>query len=152
MEGLYLTKLDIVSVRHLRGIEIPLSETERKHLILTGKNGSGKTSVLESLRDSLEYIVSNRYVDFDTAKKNYEHFDSLIKQEVESEEQKLFPCAFLLLIYGKSIKRVNLFWPTMAMREGCLQNNIRILKKWIFSHIIQFSKILEPNWLNIWWI
>jgi predicted ATP-dependent endonuclease of OLD family len=28
-----------------------LSDTERKHLILTGKNGSGKTSLLETMRD-----------------------------------------------------------------------------------------------------
>jgi predicted ATP-dependent endonuclease of OLD family len=30
-----------------------LSETERKHLILTGKNGSGKTSLLEAMSDSI---------------------------------------------------------------------------------------------------
>lgn len=37
MENIFLTKLDIVSVRHLHGITIPLSDTVRKHLILTGK-------------------------------------------------------------------------------------------------------------------
>lgn len=51
MENIFLTKLDIKSVRHLHGIEIPLSDTVRKHLILTGKNGSGKTSTLESLKN-----------------------------------------------------------------------------------------------------
>lgn len=46
----YITKIKINSVRHLKNIEIPLSENERKHLIITGKNGSGKTSLLEALR------------------------------------------------------------------------------------------------------
>ena len=46
----YITKIKINNVRHLKNIEIPLSETECKHLIITGKNGSGKTSLLESLR------------------------------------------------------------------------------------------------------
>lgn len=46
----YITKIKINQVRHLKDIEIPLSNNERKHLIITGKNGSGKTSVLESLR------------------------------------------------------------------------------------------------------
>ena len=59
MENIFLTKLDIVSVRHLHGIAIPLSDTVRKHLILTGKNGSGKTSTLERLKEHLEFIISN---------------------------------------------------------------------------------------------
>lgn len=46
----YITKIKINNVRHLKNIEIPLSETECKHLIITGKNGSGKTSLLEALR------------------------------------------------------------------------------------------------------
>ncbi len=35
----------------MKDIHIPLSGAERKHLILTGKNGSGKTSVLETLKN-----------------------------------------------------------------------------------------------------
>lgn len=45
----FITKLHISHVRHLKDIDIPISETECKHLILTGKNGSGKTSVLKAL-------------------------------------------------------------------------------------------------------
>lgn len=55
MEDIFLTKIIINKVRHLSGLEIPLSETERKHLILTGKNGSGKTSVLEALRSGIDW-------------------------------------------------------------------------------------------------
>ena len=53
MEEIFVTKLRINKVRHLENLEIPLSETERKHLILTGKNGSGKTSVLEGIKKNL---------------------------------------------------------------------------------------------------
>lgn len=49
MEQTFLTGIDIKKVRHLQDISIPLSDKKRKHLILTGKNGSGKTSVLEAL-------------------------------------------------------------------------------------------------------
>lgn len=54
MEQLFITNLTIEKVRHLKDISIPLSEKEIKHLILTGKNGSGKTSVLEALAKYLE--------------------------------------------------------------------------------------------------
>lgn len=48
-EDIFITELTIKRVRHLKDIHIPISGTERKHLILTGKNGSGKTSVLQTL-------------------------------------------------------------------------------------------------------
>ncbi|MBF0539618.1 MAG: AAA family ATPase, partial [Nitrospirae bacterium] len=47
----YISKVEIHNVRHLKDIEIPLSDTERKHLIFTGINGSGKTSVLETIKE-----------------------------------------------------------------------------------------------------
>ncbi len=47
MEGLFITDFTIDKVRHLEKIEIPLDREKRKHLILTGRNGSGKTSVLD---------------------------------------------------------------------------------------------------------
>ncbi|MDM8550739.1 AAA family ATPase [Desulfobacterales bacterium HSG2] len=56
MEDIFITKLEIHKVRHLKNVCIPLSGDERKHLILTGKNGSGKTSVLEEIRKVLTEI------------------------------------------------------------------------------------------------
>jgi AAA15 family ATPase/GTPase len=49
----YISKIKINRVRHLKNIEIPLSDNGCRHLIITGKNGSGKTSLLEALRLSL---------------------------------------------------------------------------------------------------
>jgi predicted ATP-dependent endonuclease of OLD family len=51
MQDVFITKIHVEKVRHLENVEILLSETERKHLILTGKNGSGKTSLLEAMRN-----------------------------------------------------------------------------------------------------
>lgn len=61
MADTFLTGVEIKHVRHLRDISIPLSREQRKHLILTGKNGSGKTSVLEALKANLEYLVSSDF-------------------------------------------------------------------------------------------
>jgi predicted ATPase len=51
MQNSFITKIQIDKVRHLNNFDINLSATECKHLILTGKNGSGKTSLLEAMRD-----------------------------------------------------------------------------------------------------
>lgn len=55
MEQTFFTDIKIEKVRHLENIRIPLGIQKRKHLILTGKNGSGKTSVLEAM---VRYIQS----------------------------------------------------------------------------------------------
>ena len=60
MDRIFISELKIEHVRHLKDIRIPLSNDKMKHLILTGKNGSGKTSVLEALGRNLEEAVSNR--------------------------------------------------------------------------------------------
>ena len=61
MEPIFLTAVLINKVRHLKNIRIPLSSDERKHLIFTGKNGSGKTSVLDALAEHLKYVVSSEF-------------------------------------------------------------------------------------------
>lgn len=53
MSDTFISKIHIKEVRHIQDFEIPLSKQEPKHLILTGKNGSGKTSVLETLSKHL---------------------------------------------------------------------------------------------------
>mgnify|MGYP002512516148 FL=1 len=58
MERIFLTNLTIKIIRHLKNISIPLSENQIKHLILTGKNGSGKTSVIEALARYLDKIFT----------------------------------------------------------------------------------------------
>ena len=73
MEQTYMTEIDIQKVRHLSDVHIPFfgddSKPERKHLILTGKNGSGKTSVLHALMQQLEYIVSDDYASLEECEK-----------------------------------------------------------------------------------
>jgi predicted ATPase len=51
MHNIFITKIQVNKVRNLVNVEIPLSDSERKHLIITGKNGSGKTSLLAAMRD-----------------------------------------------------------------------------------------------------
>lgn len=53
---MFLTDIHINALRHLNDLDITLSRNKRQHLILTGKNGSGKTSLLEAIRSQLEYI------------------------------------------------------------------------------------------------
>ena len=59
MGNIFISKIIIDKVRHLKNLEIELSTEEKKHLILTGKNGSGKTSLLDSIATFLNSITSS---------------------------------------------------------------------------------------------
>ena len=61
MEQLFITSIMIEKVRHLKDISIPLSKDGIRHLILTGKNGSGKTSVVEALAEYLKNVFCDQY-------------------------------------------------------------------------------------------
>ena len=65
MSDLYIKEIHVVKVRNIKNLDIKLSDTERKHLILTGKNGSGKTSLLEAMRGLFGYFYRNLSSDTD---------------------------------------------------------------------------------------
>lgn len=75
----FITKIQIDNVRHLNDITIDISNDEKKHLILTGKNGSGKTSVLEAIKSYLKSIEDNQYVALLNVDENIEYYESLLK-------------------------------------------------------------------------
>ncbi len=52
----YIKKIHIGQVRHLKDVDIPICEDKCRHLILTGRNGSGKTSLLEVMREYFELL------------------------------------------------------------------------------------------------
>ena len=52
----YLTKIEIKKLRHLSNINIELNNEKRQHLLFTGKNGSGKTTVLLAMQKYLKAI------------------------------------------------------------------------------------------------
>lgn len=85
----FMTELRINHVRHLKDITIPLSESQPKHLILTGKNGSGKTSVLKSAVDFLSYAVSDNFVIQSDCLENIAFDEQRLQTASDSESGKL---------------------------------------------------------------
>ena len=59
----YITEIRIEKLRHLSDIVISLNSERRQNLIITGKNGSGKTSLLIALQKYLQAINDKRFKD-----------------------------------------------------------------------------------------
>ncbi len=58
MNQIFIKNMRIDKVRHLKNINIQISENECRHIILTGKNGSGKTSVLDAIAIFINSITT----------------------------------------------------------------------------------------------
>ena len=81
MEKTFISGLKIDHVRHLKNITISLSNEKIKHLIFTGKNGSGKTSVLEALSRYLQEERISRLVALCDGLSRYEKMLLELKKE-----------------------------------------------------------------------
>ena len=85
----FITKIHIDQVRHLKNIDIEISPYKRKHLILTGKNGSGKTSLLTAIKKNLQAI--NECTRKEILQGNVERiafFEAELKRNDASDEEK----------------------------------------------------------------
>ena len=88
----FIQKLLIHEVRDIKNLEIPLGDNERKHLIITGKNGSGKTSTLIEINQLLNCFINNSFRRVETYKENIKisnqnilHYQKIIATEIEKK-------------------------------------------------------------------
>lgn len=147
MADTFLTRIEIKHVRHLRDISIPLATEQRKHLILTGKNGSGKTSVLEALKENLEYLVSSDFRFRSEIEQIIKSSDNQIRQKETNDAKKR---------QNESTKRSLLFWKNkllnwtdgvvaqcdyMTLREKYNEGNFIIA----YYKATRFSKVETSN-------
>ena len=75
----YIKNIHIKQVRHLRDINIPLDKEDYPHLMITGKNGSGKTSLLNAIANHIERIANDNYKSFESYERQIEYFEKQLK-------------------------------------------------------------------------
>lgn len=129
MERLFITELQIMNVRHLKDIYIPLSKDKMKHLILTGKNGSGKTSVLEYLN---QYFMMNReYYQASGVAPFSDDVAAFVEQmEIKPQESEQTDSGVVkrLLAYAKAFKTL----PYLEEYENCIKAEFNVPEgQWI---------------------
>ena len=106
MKNIFVSKIKIESVRHLKNIDISLSKDERKHLIFTGKNGSGKTSVLDALSHYLNAVATTDRL-FKVQNFLQQHKEALAKlQQQEAETAKVIEEENAVLRYTQELNQI----------------------------------------------
>ena len=89
----YIQSIHINKVRHLHDLDICIPDDEHPHLLITGKNGSGKTSLLEAIRDHIELLQKGQNLDFLKYEERIQYYtqqlpsctDPLRKAELEQQ-------------------------------------------------------------------
>lgn len=88
----FIENIKIKDIRNIINFDIPLSSNERKHLIITGKNGSGKTSTIIEINNLLTKIINNQYGQLQRLNKDIENFKRAIiseKNNIESWQKNI---------------------------------------------------------------
>jgi len=93
MSEYFIQKLFIKDVRGIiKDLDIPLSETERKHLIITGKNGSGKTSLLDEIDSLFTKLINNGFAQIQQLENDIKSYKQTIeksKKNIENYQKQI---------------------------------------------------------------
>lgn len=87
-KDLFLKSIKIEKLRHLAQISIHISGERLKHIILTGKNGSGKTTVLNQIHDRLKRNIAGN-VFKENINKDIANIEKKIEKKKEDREQEI---------------------------------------------------------------
>lgn len=85
----FITSIFIENSRNIENFEIPISMETRQHLILTGKNGSGKTSLLLEINKFLTKIDDGSYQHYSSQKGFGDNFQEQLLNPNLNAEQRL---------------------------------------------------------------
>ena len=55
----FIKNIHVNELFHLKDFDIPIADEQTPHLMITGKNGSGKTVLLNAIANYLENIKQN---------------------------------------------------------------------------------------------
>lgn len=79
----FIKNIHINKLFHLNDFDIPISREEFPHLIITGKNGSGKTVLLNAISDFLNIIKNDKSADFLGYEKGLESWNNILKNAAD---------------------------------------------------------------------
>ena len=80
----FISHIHINKIFHLENLDVCLSKNKRSHLLLTGKNGSGKTSLLNAIMDFIEIISTDTNLNFIKYRENLK----FVQEQLLAAEKK----------------------------------------------------------------
>lgn len=142
----FLTDIKVNKIFHLEDFNIHIDDTEKKHLIITGKNGSGKTILLNAIIEYLERIREDQRLKFLNYRKYLLNCQDELTNLNTNKEQEIFNAKQNVSLYQKLIEdafgKVELsFSHIYQLSEAFHENNFIIA----FYEAERHTKMVEPR-------
>ena len=83
----FIKNIHVNKLFHLNNFDIPIANEKYPHLIITGKNGSGKTVLLNAVSDFLNIIKDDKSANFLTYKKELNSWHNILKNKTDEREK-----------------------------------------------------------------
>ena len=90
---------------HLHKFDIPIADEKTPHLMLTGKNGSGKTVLLNAIASFLDNIKNDKSLGFTKYREHLEYNRNKLSREMQ-DAQKLMQTKNNINFYQSQIDKV----------------------------------------------
>lgn len=84
----FIKQIHINQLFHLNDIDIPIADEKSPHLLITGKNGSGKTVLLNAISDFFDIIKNDTSLQFMVYEKILDSYNNQL-QRATSQEDKI---------------------------------------------------------------
>lgn len=84
----FITNIHVNKLFHLNNIDIPIADSNYPHLIITGKNGSGKTILLNAIADFLNIIKGEKSMSFLSYKKDLSYWQGIINSQNDQQRMR----------------------------------------------------------------
>lgn len=81
----FIKNIHVNKLFHLNNFDIPIADEKYPHLIITGKNGSGKTVLLNAVSDFLNIIKNDKSANFLTYPKSLNTWNNVLKNATDEQ-------------------------------------------------------------------
>lgn len=139
----FITNIHVNKLFHLNNIDIPIADSNYPHLIITGKNGSGKTILLNAIADFLNIIKGEKSMSFLSYKKNLSYWQGLINSQ--NDQQRML--AKKNVVYYEGL--IDKLWGKVDVNIDNISN---IIEKYnednfliVFYQASRIVSMLEPK-------
>lgn len=83
----YIKNIHINHLYHLHDFDIPIADKKMPHLMLTGKNGSGKTVLLNAIATFLDIVRNDKSLDFTKYREHLEYNRNRLNREMKDAQE-----------------------------------------------------------------
>ena len=140
----YIQGIHINRLFHLNKVDIPITDDSHYNLIITGKNGSGKTVLLNAIKDFINRTKDDKFLNFTNLEESIKYYENLIR-DASDEKARLSTSQRLDSLkkqYDELFSRINISFNDLAYIYNQYQKGEFILA---FYEATRKSQMVEPQ-------